>query len=479
MALTTTAVAMPLITALVLSRWVVRSLHRNPSRRLEVARGYSRIRRILQFINLGCVVLAIVGLGWGWTVHRMFSIQRDGTLDLAPFAELAVPLPYFLLVIGNWIIYFDAERALYRVALGSNERPFWTRTGYVLHQLRQLLLLIGLPIGLFVGQQSLTRMAPELARTDGFRFGSLAAVPLLVLFMPLVIRPLLGLQSLPDGPVRARLESLAKRLDFRCSDLLIWPTRGAAANAMIVGLLPRVRYVIFTDRLLDEMPPDELDAVFGHEVGHARHGHIWYYVAFLALSMAVLAASFLLIAQSLDKSGFDVPEPYVGWLTVPPLVVSGAYIFLVFGFLSRRCERQADVFGCRAVSCTDPNCTTHDDTTIYPPRGRSLCPTGIRTFARGLERVYLINGHDVPEPIPARRTIGTVIRGFLGWLRDWMHSTMTRRVEFLATLIREPARERRFQRRVRLLRWGLIAGLLAALVAMGEAVGWRELVRAL
>jgi Zn-dependent protease with chaperone function len=477
--LTALAVLLPLAAAFALRTWAVRALRRDPTRRVEVGRGYSRLRRVLGFVNLGAVVLAVLGLGWGWAVHHALTVARDGHTELAPFAELAVPLPYFLLLLGGWLIHYDTEKVLHRLTLAPAERPFWSRLGYVFHQLRQVLLLVGLPVGLFVAQQTLTRSAPELTETDFYRVGSLAAVPVLVLLMPLVIKPLLGLRPLPAGPTRDRLEALARRLGFRYTDLLVWPTRGAAANAMIVGLLPRVRYVIFTDRLLDELPPDEIDAVFGHEVGHARHGHIWFYAAFLALSMTVLAAAFLLAARALDDAGVEVPEGYVGWLTVPPIAVAGAYIFLVFGFLSRRCERQADVYGCRAVSCGDPACAGHDEATVFPPGARGLCPTGIRVFARGLERVYLINGHDESDGGRPRRSVVGLVRAVLGWVRAWQHSTMPRRVGFLSTLIRDPARERRFQRRVLLLRWGLVAGLVAALVALGEAVGWRELLRSL
>src|SRR5262249_61806985 len=102
--------------------------------------------------------------------------------------------------------------------------------------------------------------------------------------------------------------ALAKRLHFRCSDFLLWPTHGAAANAMIVGLLPRVRYVIFTDRILEELPPEELDAVFGHEVGHAKHGHIWLYAVFLVLSVTVLAAVLILGGQQLEPAKVKVPQ---------------------------------------------------------------------------------------------------------------------------------------------------------------------------
>ena len=42
-------------------------------------------------------------------------------------------------------------------------------------------------------------------------------------------------------------------------------------------------------------------------------------------------------------------------------LVVGVYFWLVFGLLSRRFERQADVFGCRAVSCGRPDCPPHAD----------------------------------------------------------------------------------------------------------------------
>jgi Zn-dependent protease with chaperone function len=477
--LTAAAISLPLLAAFALRTWVVRTLRRQPDRRVEVGQVYSRVRRVLFFANVGAVATAILLLGWGWTVQQTLLVERQGRLILAPFAELAVPLPYFLIVFGCWLIYYDAERGLHRSLLLAPYGEFWSRAGYFLHHLRQLALLVVLPVGLFVTQQSLIRMWPETAREDWYRVGTLALVPVLILLMPLLIKPLLGLRPLPAGPVRGRIESLARRLNFRYTDLLVWPTRGAVANAMIVGLIPRVRYVIFTDRILDEMPPDELDGVFGHEVGHARHGHIWFYAAFLGLSMAVIAALFLLLAQTLDEAGVTIPEEYLRWLSLPPLVVAAGYVFLVFGFLSRRCERQADVFGCRAVSCADPNCAGHTTEVVYPANAAGLCPTGIRTFSRALERVGLLNGYGGPDPDHSQRTVGGLVRSVLGWLRAWQHSTMPRRVAFLLSLIDDPRRERRFQRRVTLLRWGLAVGLLAALLALGELVGWRNLLDAM
>jgi Zn-dependent protease with chaperone function len=237
--------------------------------------------------------------------------------------------------------------------------------------------------------------------------------------------------------------------------------------------------VIFTDRLLDELTPAEVDAVLGHEVGHAKHGHIWYYAVFFVLSIAVLGGLLLLVGQQLDAMGFELPPWVADWLPLVPVLLTATYLFVVFGYLSRRCERQADVYGCRAVSCANPRCSGHDATTVYPERAEGLCPTGIRTFIRALTRVGEINGVAASSRARAPVSVRGLMKGFLSWLKAWQHATMPQRVAFLLSLIDEPQRERRFQRNMLVLRWGLILTLVAALVALGEAVSWHEFLAAL
>ena len=472
-ALTAAAVAAALGAAFAARTRVVRALRRAPDRRAGVAAAYGRVRRVLVFVNLTAAGLSVFAFGWGWAVRHSLRVGWRGESVLAPFAELAVPLPYFLTLFGCWLVHYDAERVL-----AAGGRGFRSRGAYVSHNLRQLALLAGLPVGLFVTQQTLVRFAPEETAEVWYRVASVAVVPVILLLVPLVIRPLLGLRPLPPGPTRDRLAALAARLRFRHADLLVWPTHGAVVNAMIVGLLPRVRYVVFTDRLLDELPADELDAVFGHEVGHARHGHLWYYTLFLGLSLSVLAALALYAEAALKARGVAFPDEYASWVILVPILPVAAYVFVAFGLLSRRCERQADVAGCRAVSCGDPACGGHDAGTAYPAGGTGLCPTGIRTAARALERVYHLNGHDGPDD-NGPWTVGSVARGVAAWVRAWQHAPMPRRVAFLLSLLDDRGRERRFQRRLLVLRWALVLGLGAALVALGEAVGWRELLKVL
>src|SRR5262249_10965962 len=156
------------------------------------------------------------------------------------------------------------------------------------------------------------------------------------------------------------------------------------------------------DRLLDELTPDEVEAVFGHEVGHVKHGHLLYYLAFMFLSLTVLAGLGVIgLHYALGEPPAEGPVPVLGapagpgraglawwreWEAVPAVLLAGAYVFVVFGFLSRRCERQADVYGCRAVSCAGRGCAGHEPSLALAPSGRGLCPTGIRTFISALDK---------------------------------------------------------------------------------------------
>jgi Zn-dependent protease with chaperone function len=159
-----------------------------------------------------------------------------------------------------------------------------------------------------------------------------------------------------------------------------------------------------------------------------------------------------------------------------PVLFLGSYMLLVFGFLSRRCERQADVFGCRAGSCSDPDCRGHGPDTELAPRGKGLCPTGIDAFIRALERVEVLN--DISRDGPRWRGAGLrqrllwVFRLLTGWLSTWQHSTIAKRVAFLERIAEDLRVEQRFQRRVALVKWSIALGLIGALAAIGMTWGW-------
>ena len=445
LALTAAMTLAPVLLTGVLARWCAAALRRGQAARAGVAARYVRLRRRFGVLNVVALIV-VVPFGWGDTVWHAVTFA-DGTL--VPFAELLVPAPYLLAVFASWLLHFDAERELHRTGI-DDFRPFWTRASHFGFNLRPFALLVLLPLVLFAAQQSFVRFFPEAAGAPVTQVLALLAVPVMFALLPLAVKPALGLKSMPIGPTRTRLEALAARLKFRCRDLLLWPTHGGVANAMVVGIFAPARYVVFTDKLLESLEPEELDAVFGHEVGHVKHGHIPYYALFFVLSATATAGAVDAAAKAAVEVGYLSSQVWDGWVTLPPLAVMGGYIFLVFGFISRKCERQADVFGSRAA--------------------------GIPAMVRALERVAYLNGMD--STTPARNPRGR-LRGMRGLLRSWQHGTIGERIRFLLRLAENPSLESSFQWRVFALKCGLLAALAAAIGLLIWRVGWSELVRTL
>jgi Zn-dependent protease with chaperone function len=449
-ALTGLAMAVVALGAAAAAQWTRRQLHRHPAQRDAILRRYAGWR-MYHLLGL-CLVygLAVFGLGWGWAVKQQ--------VGLAPGAELLVLAPFLLTLIVSWACFYDAERAIHETGPAVDPgHPFWGRGAYVVFHVRHNLGLLFVPIFLLIVERAFERQFPSLQEEKWH--WPMTAVGVLVMAclfisLPWILRLVLGLRPLPEGPLRDRLLATAWRLNFRCSDILLWNTRGGVANAMVVGVVPYIRYVLLTDRLVSDLSPDEVEAVFGHEIGHVKHHHMLYYLGFLLVSMGVVIVVWEQLAQWLN---LEAPQYLEG---LPFVALLGTYIFVVFGFLSRRCERQADIYGCRAVSCQRGDCPGHDDAMAPAVGGVGLCPTGIRTFIEALEKVARLNGISRDRP---------------GWLQSWQHSTIARRVEFLQRMLADPAVEPRFQHTVRLVKWVLLLGLAAVLMAFLASEVWAVL----
>ena len=475
-------VALLLVIARGIALMSVAQLASNPGDRSAIARTYGLRRLLFTFLNLGTFWFVLLSCGWGWSSRELLSIHRvwpgGETIEperyLLPGAELLVLAPYLMVLVGSWAIFFDAERALYGATPDQKtaRREFWSRWAYVGFLLRHHLLMVFLPVFLVVFQLSVLRAYPNLLNNPWAKLGGFAALFLFILLVPSMVPLLLGLRPMPSSNLRDRLEDAAVRIGVRYRNLYVWDTRGNLATAMVTGLIPQLRQIVFTDLLLATLEEDEVEAVFGHEVGHVRHGHLLYYALFLMLSFLTLGATYRAVELS-----HVVPWFQDQWTLILPVLLTGCYLFLVFGFISRRCERQADVFGCKAVSCANPECTGHGPETVLVAGGRGLCQTGVRIFVRALERVEEMNGSGRGASSDASRGAFAWAAGlirFVGvWLSTWQHGTIAKRIEFLKAL--DVQAERRFQWRVTALRCGLLVLLLAGIVGVAVWSGWQAL----
>jgi STE24 endopeptidase len=413
-------------------------------------RRYAWGTRAVEGLSLAIYAWMIHGVGWPWVVRVGLGLRG---VILAE--DVLILLPFLLMQLLGWWGLYPAERVL---------RPGWTAGPgrYLSLKARQSLGLI-LPVVLVfsVGQGVVERLWPRWAAGAWAQPVGVAVLAALVLVLsPVFVRLAWPTRPLPPGPLRDRLERLAKRLGFRCTDILVWDTGHALVNAGVTGALPWFRYVLLTDALVDFLDDYEIAAVFGHELGHIAHRHMLSFGGLLVGSLGVLAV----VGGVIDEHLAAVPgllalrsdgAVAMAIQAAAALLSFGLYFLLVFGHVSRRFERQADVFGCRAVSCGRAACPPHADVDRGPgpvPAPVALCPVGIRIFANALANVAALNGME-PEA------------------RSWRHGSIARRIAFLEGLEGRPEAERRFQLGVSRLRLALGLALLAALLlalATGE-----------
>lgn len=172
-----------------------------------------------------------------------------------------------------------------------------------------------------------------------------------LLLPPLVVR-IWKCEPLPSEELRQRLNALCHTAQFRHRGLLQWTIMKNAPTAAILGLLPRMRYVMFTEALLTELAPEEVEAILAHEIGHSYRRHLLVY-PLIFLGMTVVAALvFLLIAPAINhffilhqgilpSSLLRVLYPLAFFVAYAVIML--IYLRLVFGYFSRRFERQADL----------------------------------------------------------------------------------------------------------------------------------------
>ncbi len=177
----------------------------------------------------------------------------------------------------------------------------------------------------------------------------------LMTFMPRWIQYWWGCKPLePSGKV-GELEKFLKEKKFRYREMMRWPIfEGRALTAGIMGIVPRYRYILITDALLEVLNVDELKAVLAHEMGHAKYKHLLFYlvffVGFMSISYGlfdifffVMASQpyFLSILTSNNPQGMNV---FYMALSIPMLFTLIIYFRYIMGFFMRNFERQADLY---------------------------------------------------------------------------------------------------------------------------------------
>lgn len=342
---------------------------------------------------------------------------------------------------------FPIERRLREARLmreldsGVPVHPAPTRGAYLLARARAGMIplvapiLIVLLVGEFARMAGL-RLAPESA--DAIRLaGSAAGVLALFVLVPLLVPHLLGLRRLDRGPIRSDLEELAASAGVSVREIWLWPTDGLVANASVMGLLPGLRCVMFSDGLIEGMRRPHIRAVMAHELGHVVRRHMfWLMVVLIACGVLAIAAVEPLALRAFERLAADADEPTRHTLAQAVSIARDvsilALVLILFGFASRRFERQADTFAVQLISRS----AGRDDATRE----------AIDDMCEALRMVAYLN--HVP-----------VARG------SWRHGSIAWRMRYLRLLDGAPLASMSIDTQMAVLRW-VAAAIVASAIAL-------------
>lgn len=374
-----------------------------------------RYGRGLLLLNHAAAVLCF---GWLDAVRSLVG-------DLILIDELITIAPPLIGAVGLWWVYYPIERRLRdsllvrRLDLGKPVYAMPTRAQYVSQQLRTGMLILLVPVVLILGigetiQFAAMRWADAQSAMMIANGATLLAAATVFMCAPLLMRLLLHVEPLPQGEMRADLMYICACHNVRVRELLLWKTGGSMINAAVMGLLGRLRYVLVTDALVETMSEQQLKAVMAHEVGHVRRHHMpWLVVCFAAALFGTLWLIELPLVGLQAMAIVDVRD--LGqWFAVTVMAAQVVLALVVFGWVCRRFERQADTFAVQHLSASAPADENGGETT-------HVSLEAVHAMCGALETIAQLNAVDRHRP-------------------SWRHGSIAWRQRYLASIVGQPLR---------------------------------------
>ncbi len=371
--------------------------------------------------------------------------------------RLLLILPLLLAFCIRWTASYLSRRCLVNLAnyrhgleaLPPAARSVRDYASYMAFHLRLNVLTLILPFFFILLIHDLAFLALGM-QEDAFNFQLVLFGSILIIYLasPLLLRFAWKTRRMvnADDPLGRRLRAVARRTGVRVSGTFRWDTAGLMGNACLTGFGLPWRYVFISDLLLEHLLPPQLEAVYGHELGHARHHHL---PVFLLAAVIVVLVFFLL-------------EQFLLVLLLPVWLATGVQILLVLIYwtlllavLSPFLERQSDLLGAASVQCPghrDPYaCPVHKPAASRDEKAAAeqvdlshICPFQGWAFASAMERLAEINGMSLDR-------------------RNMRHFSLRRRIDYVLSVTDQPDVVAAYHGRMRLLK--LLMLLLALVLA--------------
>lgn len=393
------------------------------NRRMIAKRSVRPLQRADRLIRIARVLI-IAHFAASVFVFDWIGLVRSVTGDLVLVDEVIGIAPALIGLAGTWWVYYPIEQRMQNALLirrldeGQPVYPTLSRFAYTLLQARMHLFVMLVPLLMILGvSETIDSIARhfEGSWTGKVMAGSTTVAGVLVFIIaPPVICAMLDVTPMREGPIRRGLLELAKQHRVRLRNILVWNTAGTMINAAVLGLIGWFRYVLITDALLDVMSRRQVLAVMAHEVGHVRRHHMPWLAGSLiaALFMSLYAVSVPMYLLSQEQ--LDALQPYQVSIEFGLVAASMAISLLLFGWVCRRFERQADTFAVQHLSANGigDEC---DQLHVDPPPSERVTLESVEAMQSALQAIARLNAIDPKRP-------------------SWRHGSIAWRQEYLASL---------------------------------------------
>ncbi|MDA8306488.1 MAG: M48 family metalloprotease [Deltaproteobacteria bacterium] len=319
-----------------------------------LTRAYFRAETLLSITAIGFIAVYLYGLNLGAYLSVIPGYTKFTTVS--GFIGLAI---YMLHLVVVW--YFG--QPVHEALSGARSSRAHFIKGHV--SFTSVILVPWFLISISADLLELIK-APAFMASD---FAQLAIISIalfaFVLFGPWLIIRMWGCKPLPQDFIKNELQSFCDQHDFKTGGLLIWPLFGSEVlTAGVVGILPRLRYVLITSGLLRTLDIGELKAVIAHEMGHVRKKHLLFFVVLLILFVLLIlelgdTVKWLALSNgtifnwSVSTSTFTASM--FSLLSALPIVLAMVlFLRFVFGYFLRNSERQADLYAMELVGDPEP-----------------------------------------------------------------------------------------------------------------------------
>jgi STE24 endopeptidase len=208
----------------------------------------------------------------------------------------------------------------------------------------------GITLFVLVGLYLLIRFFPR----SWWALATLAGCLLAALFafvLPILIAPLFNdftpLEKTQWAYLKPKVEELARKADVPVEDVLVMNAsrQSQHSNAYFTGF-GETRRIVLYDTLLKQHPPDEMESIVAHEIGHWQHNHIVKGIAYATAAALVglfLLALILRWASGRALFGMHEPSDPAGLPFILLLSTLGSFvIWPIQSAISREFESQAD-----------------------------------------------------------------------------------------------------------------------------------------